>query len=240
MHPAPAAPDFATSAPGFAGRFAMIAAGLVALIARAFLRDPRLAPLILPLCGRINRAARRFAALMAMLARHGAIRHGATRRGEASGRGFSLEKPRKRTRPFAPRTRCPIPTTPAWLIATLRHEAAAYASQLAHLLAEPGMAELLDAAPAAKRLLRPLCRMLGIPDTPLRGVARQATGVFAFKNPESGAAPSPDTPPAGGVARLSDRCAPSRTESVAAPLLRPPPCPHVLWPWFPRASAKPA
>jgi hypothetical protein len=230
MHPQPAAPNLAITAPAFAGRFAMIAAGLVALIARAFLRDPRLAPLIVPLCGRINRAARRFAAVMAMLARHGAIRHGATRRGEASGRGFSLEKPRKRTRPFAPRTRCPIPTTPAWLIAALRHEAAAYASQLAHLLAEPGMAELLDAAPAAKRLLRPLCRMLGIsdtPDTPLRGVARQATGVFAFKNPES-------------------VLAPSRPESAPAPspppTMSPPPCPHLRlrWPWFPRASAKTA
>jgi hypothetical protein len=226
MHPAPAAPDFATSAPAFAGRFAMIAAGLVALIARAFLRDPRLAPLILPLCGRINRAARRFAAVMALLARHGALR-----RGEASDRGALA--PRKRTRPFAPRTRCPIPTTPAWLIAALRHEAAAYASQLAHLLAEPGISELLDAAPAAKRLLRPLCRMLGLPDTsdtpPAGGVASKATrrqarsfacrklpGVFRLKNPESAAAPSPP------------------------PTLHPPPCPHVLWPWFPRAGAKTA
>jgi hypothetical protein len=247
MHPQPAAPDLGALAPGFAGRFTMILAGLAALIARAFLRNPRLVPLIVPLCARLNRTARRVAVLITLLARHGAIRHGATRRGEASDRGALA--PRNRCRPFAPRTRCPIPTTPAWLIAALRHEAAAYASQLAHLLAEPGISELLDAAPAAKRLLRPLCRMLGISDTPdtppAGGVARQATGVFAFKNPESVAAPSPDTPPAGGVARLSDRCAPSRTESVAAPLLRPPtmsppPCPHLRlrWPWFPRASAK--
>jgi hypothetical protein len=209
MHPQPAAPDLGALAPGFAGRFTMIVAGLAALIARAFLRNPRLVPLIIPLCARLNRTARRVAALMSLLARHGAYR----RRGEASGRGFSLEKPRERT--------CPIPTTPAWLIAALRHEAAAYASQLSHLLAEPGISELLDAAPAAKRLLRPLCRMLGIPDTPdtppAGGVARQAAGVFPLKNPESVLAPSP----------------PSRT-------LHPPPCPHVLWPWFPRANAKTA
>jgi hypothetical protein len=229
MHAQAAAPDLATSAPGFAGRFTMIAAGLVALIARAFLRDPRLAPLILPLCGRINRTARRLAAVMAILARHGAIRHGATRRGEASDRGALA--PRKRCRPLAPRTRCPIPTTPAWLIKILHHEAATYASQLSHLLAEPGVAELLDAAPTAKRLLRPLCRMLGLPDakrsvaarqatsdTPLRGVARQATGVFPLKNPESVLAPS------------------------SPPIIRPPPCPHLAprWPWYTSPAAKPA
>jgi hypothetical protein len=217
MHPQPAAPDLATSAPGFAGRLAMIAAGLVALIARAFLRDPRLAPLIVPLCGRINRTARRFAALMAAIARHGALR-----RGEASDRGALA--PRKRCRPFAPRTRCPIPASPAWLIKTLHHEAAAYASQLSHLLAEPAMRELLDATPAAQRLLRPLCRMLGLPDTALRAVARQATGVFRLKNPESVLASSPPEP------------------DPSPAVMRPPPCPRLRfrWPWYTKAAAKTA
>jgi hypothetical protein len=220
----PLAPDLALKAPAIAGRFALIAAGLVALIVRAFLRDPRLAPLILPLCRRITRTARRFSAVMGLLAAGRLPRHAASRRGKTSDRGFSLKKPRERT--------CPIPTTRGWLVATLHHEAAAYRSQLAHLLAEPAVSDLLDAAPAARRLLRPICRMLGLSDTP----------------------------PTGGVARLSDRHAPSRAESVLAPCLlpsrtesgaapsppppalRPPPCPHLQgrWPWVLHPHAKPA
>jgi hypothetical protein len=237
MLSAPLPPPLRALAPGFAGRFAAIAAGLVALVARAFLRHPSLAPLILPLCGRLNRNARRLATLMSRLARHGACR----RRGEASGRGALA--PRERSRTPKP----PIPTSQAWLVRTLRHEAAGFASQLSHLLAEPGVSELLDAAPTARRLLRPLCRMLGIPDTPpTGGVARQATS---------------DTPPAGGVARQAARrqgrsFAPRKLlgvfpfknpESVLAPsppprTLRPPPCPRLQnrWPWNTKTAAKPA
>jgi hypothetical protein len=207
----PAASDLFTPPPDFAGRLALIVAGLAALIARAFLRDPRLIPLIRPLHAHLTRTARRFAALMALL---------------AAGRLPRLRRPGK-SGPHHPRPR--IPTTPAWLVATLHHEAAAYASQLSHLLDAPGMSELLDAAPEARRLLRPLCRMLGISDTALRAVARGATGVFPFKNPES--VPAPSSPP----------------ESVPAPSpppppLHPPPCPRLRfrWPWYTKADAKPA
>jgi hypothetical protein len=227
----PAALELRALALAFAGRFTVIAAGLAALIARAFLRHPSLAPLILPLCRRLNRTARRLATLMARLARHGA-----TRRGEASDRGASPtapkgprgQAPRKRCRAFAPRERtCPIPTTHAWLVRTLQHEAAAYASQLSHLLAEPGVSDLLDAAPTARRLLRPLCRMLGLPDAK-RSVAARLSDRHAPSRAESVLAPC---------------LLPSRTESVLAPsppprTLHPPPCPHVLWPWFPRSRAK--
>ena len=44
----------------------------------------------------------------------------------------------------------------------LGYEAAGYGSQLAALLAEPELQALLLAAPAAGRILRPLCRMLGV------------------------------------------------------------------------------
>ena len=207
----PIAPDIRALTPGlaiaFAGRFAVIAAGLVALIARAFLRNPKLAPLILPLCGRLSRNARRLATIMGRLATGKTPRH--YRPGRPGGR---TAKP-------------PIPTSQAWLIRTLQHEAAAYRSQLSHLLAEPGISDLLDAAPSARRLLGPLSRMLGISDTALRTVARRATprqerpasqnltGVFVFKNPES----------------------------VVAPSLHPPPCPRLRlrWPWISLPHAKP-
>ena len=69
---APARPDLCARAPGFeigfAARFAVIVAGLVALIARAFLRNPSLAPLIVPLCRRLTRTARRLPGLMSQIA----------------------------------------------------------------------------------------------------------------------------------------------------------------------------
>ena len=94
-----------------------------------------------------------------------------------------------------------------------------HASQLSHLLAEPGISELLNASPAAKRVLRPICRML---DTPLPGVATSDT-------------------PLSGVARQASG-APLRPESVLAPSLRPPPCPRLRlrWPYNTIANAKPA
>ena len=50
---------------------------------------------------------------------------------------------------------------PGWLAAALDHNARGLASQLTHLLAEPGVADLLASSPGAARTLRPLCRMLG-------------------------------------------------------------------------------
>ena len=55
-----------------------------------------------------------------------------------------------------------LPRRFGWLVVAGKHEAAGYASQLEHLLAEPEMAALLDAAPQARRILRPLCRALAI------------------------------------------------------------------------------
>ena len=42
------------------------------------------------------------------------------------------------------------------------YEAAGYAEQVRALLAEPEMVALIQSAPQARRVLAPLCRMLGI------------------------------------------------------------------------------
>jgi hypothetical protein len=228
-------------APGVARRFALILAGLCAVVASRLLHQPRLVALIIPLWTRLNRASRRFERLMAHLARHGAIRHAAQRRGDSSVRGFSLENPRKRCRPFLstlekPRERTfRLPHGKGWLIHALGHEAAAYAAQLSHLLAEPGTAELLAAAPAAGRILRPLCRMLGIPDTALRAVARRGAKCSGEESDRHALAcrkrGCPDTA-LRAVARQATGVFPLKNpESVLAPsppplTLRPPPCPH--------------
>jgi hypothetical protein len=61
-----------------------------------------------------------------------------------------------------------LPTAPAWLVARVGYTAAVFGSQLQHALSDPELAAFLAAAPQANRLLRPLCRMLGIePPIPL-------------------------------------------------------------------------
>ncbi len=131
-------------APDFARRLRLILTTLAALIARRFLREPRLAALIVPLWSRLQRAARRFERLMVGLA------------------AGHLPKPRA-SGPGGPhRSAGQLPTGRGWLVRALGPEAAACATQLQALLAEPAAAELLALAPTARRILRPLARMLAI------------------------------------------------------------------------------
>ncbi|MDR3472599.1 MAG: hypothetical protein P4M09_13070, partial [Devosia sp.] len=88
-----------TPVPGFAYRLAIILAGLAALIARRFARDPFHAPFIRPLYAQITRAARRLNCAFARLA-------------------AGLPSPPRAAKPHAsgPYRRPVLPTRPAWLI----------------------------------------------------------------------------------------------------------------------------
>ena len=55
-----------------------------------------------------------------------------------------------------------LPRKFAWLVQAGEHQAVGYGLQLKHLLSDPEMVALLEAAPQAKRILRPLCRALAI------------------------------------------------------------------------------
>jgi hypothetical protein len=55
-----------------------------------------------------------------------------------------------------------LPQRFGWLVGLVGHEAAGRASQLAHLLTEPEMVALVRDVPQARRILSPLCRMLGV------------------------------------------------------------------------------
>ena len=130
-------------APDFARRLGGILAGLAALVARSFLRDPFRAPLILPLWTHLSRAARRLDRAFARLAA-----------------GFS--PPSRRPHPSGLHRASALPTRRGWLAAALGPEAAAYASQIESLLAEPAAAAALARSPAARRTLAPIRRMLGL------------------------------------------------------------------------------
>ena len=88
---------------------------------------------------RLGRLASRFEALVQAVGA-GRLPPAAVRRGQAE---RDLELPRLEGLPPPP-------------------GAAVYGSQVQHWLADPEMAALLASAPQAERILRPLCRMLGI------------------------------------------------------------------------------
>ena len=55
-----------------------------------------------------------------------------------------------------------LPRKCAWLVEVGKHQAVCYGLQLQHLLSDPEMVALLEAAPQAKRILRPLLRALAV------------------------------------------------------------------------------
>ncbi|MCC6718053.1 MAG: hypothetical protein IT555_09220 [Acetobacteraceae bacterium] len=145
-------------------------------VARHTTRDPARIPVMVLAWARIGRTAARFCALFA--------------RWQAG----TLPRPRP-SRAGTPRPSRPKPAFPAgraWLAAATDHHVRGHASQLAHLLAQPAMAEFLTAAPQAGRLLRPLCHMLGIPlPPPLQRPPRPTRP----RPPRPRPAPAPETTP---------------------------------------------
>ncbi len=134
------------TAPDLARRFAAIMAGLGALIARRFVKMPHLAGFTLLLWGRINRAVRR---LHRALTQTPADVRARPRRVDRAGDG--------RARPVD------LPRGRGWIVRELGWEAAAFVNQLDALLREVETRAALAAAPGAGRVLRPICRMLGVP-----------------------------------------------------------------------------
>ena len=138
------------AAPVLARHLGVILAGLVDLIARRFLRDPACVALLVPLCLRLRRALGRF---------ERAVTRPVVARGTMPV-GMRMGAARARVRqPAAPAVR--LPGGHGWLVRVLGWEAAAYMCQLEALLATPGM-DALAARPGVGRILRPVCRMLGV------------------------------------------------------------------------------
>ena len=115
-------------------------------------RDPSVTPLIVLLHTRINRLAKRLSALLAHLA-------AGTLPAQRPASPRPARAPRERAAsPPAAR----LPHGHFWLFRLMPGTAATFASQVAHQLAQPEVAALLAQAPQAGRILRPLCRLLGV------------------------------------------------------------------------------
>ena len=133
------------TAPEMARRFGMIMAGLGALIARRFLKMPHLSGFTLLLWGRLNRAVRRFHRALILPPRKVRAVLARADRGE-DGRPRAVSLPAGR----------------GWIVRELGWEAAAYRAHLEILLADPATQAALAARPELGRILRPICRILGV------------------------------------------------------------------------------
>jgi hypothetical protein len=203
LAPFPPIPSGPASPPDF---LALTLGGLCrAIAARCAGRDAAITlarPLLILLWSRLNRTVLRFAALAARA---------------AAGR---LAAPRQR--PARPAPVSPPPPRPrppavgfAWLV-RLVPGTAAYGSQLQYLVATPEMTALLAAAPQAGRILRPLCRMLGVPPP-----AKQPPAKPPAANLEP--APSTSSPATSSPATPAEPChAEATPPATPAPSSRPP------------------
>ena len=129
------------TAPELARRFAVIMAGLAALVARRFLRMPHLSGFTVLLWNRLNRAVQRF---------HRALTS------PAKLRASQVRPDRVRS------AHVRLPSERGWIVRELGWEAAGYMTQLEALLAEAANRAALARAPGAARIMRPICRMLGV------------------------------------------------------------------------------
>ena len=127
--------------------FTSILTRLQAAIAVVAARERALTVLLVAVWGRIGRISTRLERLIALW-RAGKLPKARAWHGRVP--GTPANKPVSA-----------FPRTPAWLLVAVR-EAAPYGTRLEEMLSEAECAEFLAAVPQARRLLRPLCRMLGV------------------------------------------------------------------------------
>jgi hypothetical protein len=201
--------------------FGLIIGGLCASVAKRIAADRTAGPLILLTVARLRHLLARFTKLAAR-AEAGKLRPPRPR----------TVRPRREPPPGGPPAPggppppgealpgdpTPDPTPPrqpegllprkfGWLIRFVPYEAACFGSQLQHQLSQPEMMALLEAAPQAGRILRPLCWMLAIPLPPNLRLPPRPRKPRPPKQPRP--EPTCDTAPANG---RKPRHPPSRGE----------------------------
>ena len=125
--------------------FSIILTNLKAAIAVVAARERSLTAMLVLVWGRLSRMVVRMERLVARW------RAGKFPKARASAAG----------RVGATGVRVRLPTAPAWLTAYVR-EAGGFGAQIENLLTQEEFAAFVAAVPQAGRILRPLCRMLGV------------------------------------------------------------------------------
>ena len=133
-------------------RFALTTSALCRAVAACLGRGLMNAAMIVLVWQRVRRAECLFLALVERV-RSGRFRGGWVRSGVAAS---------GKSRETAGLQRGRLPLRFGWLMGVMPYEAAGYAGQMRTVLAEPEMAALLRDVPQARRILGPVCRMLGV------------------------------------------------------------------------------
>ncbi len=84
-----------------------------------------------------------------------------------------------------------LPTAPAWLVGYVQN-AGAFAAHIENLLTQEEFAAFVAAVPQAGRILRPLCRMLGVGFRVVRVPVPKLVGASAPVVPRGGLVVGPD------------------------------------------------
>jgi hypothetical protein len=146
------------AAPDLARQVGLVLGGLCTAIRQGTAGQSLLRTMIDRVFSRVFRTRHLLERLLARVATGWLPRPAAPRAVPAAPRDPSVPR---RTRVCAPALGR-MPRARAWLVRIAGYRAAGSGSQLDHLLTDPVMAEFLAAVPAAARMLRPLCRTLGI------------------------------------------------------------------------------
>ncbi len=153
---------YVAATPSLADRIVFTLDGLARAVAARIAARAMTAAMIVLVWGRVKRAERDILRLLALFGA-GRLRVLA---GPRAGAGAAVV--RAGARAGAAR----LPVRFAWLLPLVPGEAACFAGQLRAALGEAEMVALLEASPQARRVLRPLCRMLGIERSVLGDVSR--------------------------------------------------------------------
>ena len=137
-------------------RFSTILADLRAAVAARASRTRALETLLVLVWQRLSRMAQRFERLV-QLWRDGRLPKA---RARVAAESRPMAQPAG-DQPAGRAVRVQMPTGQAWLVAQM-HEAAQFGSQMQHLLGDAEMLAFLAEVPQAGRIVRPLCRMLGL------------------------------------------------------------------------------
>ena len=167
MHtPAALPPHLRAHAPEAARAFTAIIARLIDFLATFLRRIPNRVHIAIALHNRLNRITRRFDRLMGAIASDTSRRDVATKATAVSLETAKAPRAPRAPKPPVDRPHRPsdtyIPRAHAWLLRDLAHHGGLIAQLLETLLAQAETAAILEATPAAAKLLRPLCHILGI------------------------------------------------------------------------------